>query len=168
MRTLSAVALACLCAGGVLAQDKPITEGERAFLVSQFERTLGVFDAAVKGVSEAQSKFKEVPERWSILEIAEHISATEDFLFGYATGAVLKSPANPELAARTAEQIKAADEAMLAGVVDRSKKAQAPEPAKPTGRYATVAAAAGALHEKRAKVIAYIRTTQDGLRSHGA
>lgn len=158
----------CLCAGSALAQEKPLTEAERAFLVSHLERTQSVFDAAVKGVSDAQSKFKEGPDRWSILEIAEHIAATEDFLFGYATGTVLKSPTNPELQARTAEQIKAADEGILGAVVDRSKKAQAPEPAKPAGRYATLAEATSAVHEKRAKVIEYAKTTQDGLRAHGA
>jgi len=149
------------------AQEKPIIDAERTFLVSQFERTLGVFDAGVKGVSEAQSKFKEGPERWSILEIAEHLAVIEDFLFGYATGPVLKSPAKPELGARTAEEIKAADERMLVSVVDRSKKGQAPEQAKPTGRYATLAAASTAFHEKRAKVIEYAKTTQDPLRAHG-
>jgi len=168
MRTFSVVALACLCAGGAQAQDPPLTAAERAFLAGHLERTLGVFDAAVKGVTEAQAKFKETPERWSILEVAEHIAATEDFLFGYATGAILKSPAKPALAARTPAQIQAGDEGMLVAVVDRSKKAQAPEPAKPAGRYATLAAATGAFHEKRAKVMEYVKTTHDGLRSHGA
>ena len=57
---------------------------------------------------------------------------------------------------------------MLVAVVDRSRKGQAPEQAKPTGRYATLAAASAAMHEKRAKVIEYVKTTQDPLRAHGA
>ena len=157
MRAFAVVTLVCLCAGRAPAQDKPLTHAERAFLVNHLERTLGVFDVAVKGVSEA-------PERWSILEVAEHIAATEDSLFGDATGAILKAPAKPEMDARTLEQIKVGDEFMLVAVVNRSKQAQAPEPARPTGRYAALEAAGSALHEKRAQVIEYVKTTQDGLR----
>ncbi len=155
-------------------KPKPAVKGrvlfdeERQFAIGNLERTRKLVLEATKDVSAEQAKFKAGPERWSILEIAEHLGTIEDLLFGFATGQVMKIPSNFGLAERTVEQLKAADQQVLAGSVDRSKKGQAPEPAKPTGRYATLADAQKAFEEKRAKSIAYMRETQDDLRNHGS
>lgn len=58
---------------------------------------------------------------------------------------------------------------LVAGVLDRSKKATAPEPIAPTGgKYATPAEAAREFTARRDKTIAYAKTTQDDLRFHSA
>lgn len=155
-------------------KQKPAVKGrllfdqERQFAIEHMERTRKLVLEATAQVSAEQAKFKPGPERWSILEITEHIAATEDFLFGFATGQVMKIPSNFGLSERTVEQLMSADQTLLKQMVDRGAKAQAPEAAKPAGRYATLAEARKAFEEKRAKTIAYLRETQDDLRNHGS
>jgi hypothetical protein len=139
-----------------------MTPEERKFLVGQLERSRGLLLAATRGVTTAQANFKPGPDRWSILECVEHVALTEPFLFGFVQQ-VLKAPANP---VKDEAELKAGDEKMLTGVTDRSKKAQAPEPARPTGRFANMTAALEAFTAARAKTIEYVEMTQDDLRSH--
>jgi hypothetical protein len=73
-----------------------------------------------------------------------------------------------ELESRSAEQMAAEDQKAFDGYLDRSNKAQAPEPAKPTGRFATSAEALSAFEKARAGTIEYVKTTGADMRSHGA
>src|ERR1700716_825940 len=73
---------------------------------------------------------KPAPDRWSVAEVTEHIAAAEDFLMGMVTGQVMKAPPRP-----AGDDVQALDEMVLAKVPDRSNKAQAPEPLKPTNRF---------------------------------
>jgi hypothetical protein len=57
---------------------------------------------------------------------------------------------------------------IVAGVTDRSKKASAPEPLVPSGKFATPEDAAKAFTEARDKSIAYAKTSDADLRTHVA
>lgn len=150
------------------AKGRPLTTEERAALVAHFDRTLKLYLDATANLSDAQLRFKAAPERWSILDVAEHLVAIEDMLFGYATKQVMKIPPKPELAQRTPEQLAAIDKAVLERTVDRSKPGQAPEGARPTGKFASIDAATAAFKERRAAVVAYVKSTEDDLRDHAA
>jgi hypothetical protein len=117
--------------------------------------------ASIQGVTEAQWKFKPAPNVWSVAECAEHIVLAEDFIFGFAQQA-LKTPVVPRLATANAE----ADRKLVAAIQDRSKKATAPEPITPSGKFATPADAVREFTARRDKTIAYVKTTQDDLRAH--
>ena len=95
------------------------------------------------------------------LEVAEHIAAAEDFLYGRAEED-MKSPARP-----AGEDVKAIDDFILAGVPDRSHKAQAPEPLKPTNRFGSPEGSLKHFAESRAKTEAFINDGK-GLRDHAA
>jgi hypothetical protein len=85
---------------------------------------------ATAGLSETQWNFKPAPDRWSVAEVTEHIAAAEDFLRGMVTDQVMKAPPRP-----AGEDVKALDEMVLTAIPDRTHKAQAPEPLKPTNRF---------------------------------
>ncbi len=121
----------------------------------------------MKGLSEPQLKWKQAPERWSVLEITEHLALIEPFMFGLASKRMMAIPQKPELEARSPDQMAAEDKKMFDGYLDRSTKAQAPEPAKPTGRFATGAEAYAAFDKARAATIDFVKTTDGDLRSHG-
>jgi hypothetical protein len=74
-------------------------------------------------------KFKPAPEKWSVLEVAEHILKAEGALFGATQGA-LASKANPDWEAKT----KGKTEFLEKILPDRSGKAQAPESIVPGGK----------------------------------
>ena len=144
------------------AESKTLTKEERDRAVDYLKQTQKDFLAATEGLSEAQWKFKAAPDRWSIAETAEHIAVTEQTIWELVSGKIMKSPATPEKAA----EAKGKDEIILTRIPDRSRKAQAPEQLRPTGRWATRAALVKDFEGKRAQEIAYLAETKEDLRNH--
>lgn len=143
------------------AADAPLAASEKDALISQLKRTEAKFLKAVEGLSEAQWNYKPAPDRWSIAECAEHITASEPMLRGYIADAMKSTLA--EDVRGTAKQ----DEKILTAIVDRSQKFKAPEPLIPTNRFGTPAAAIAAFQKERAETIALASSDVD-LRAHGA
>lgn len=143
------------------ASSGALTEAERTFLIGQLEKTKTNFFAAITGLSDAQWRFKPAPNVWSVAECAEHIILSEELLFNRSQ-ALLKAPAVERPATSNAEQ----DKKLSVGVEDRSQKATAPEPLKPSGRFPTSASAAIEFMRVRDKSIAYVKSTNDDLRVH--
>jgi hypothetical protein len=142
---------------------EPLPQGDRDFAMSYLHATRKQFLDAIANVSEAQWKFKASPEKWSIAECAEHITESENFLFEVASVQVMKTPAKTDVQ-RTDLRVK--DEAIIKGVTDRSQKAQAPEPLKPTNRWPTKEAAMEEFKKRRDRTIEWIKTTPEDLRAH--
>lgn len=139
-----------------------LTPEERTKAIEYLKQTQKEFLASIDGVSEAQWKFKPAPDRWSIAETAEHIAVAEQTIWELVTGKIMKSPAAPEKKA----EVKGKEEIILTKIPDRSRKAQAPEQLKPTGRFPDRAALVKDFEATRAKEIAYVTDTKEDLRSH--
>jgi uncharacterized damage-inducible protein DinB len=136
-----------------------LTQADRDKGASYLQHTEDGVASAVKGLSEAQLKFKPAPDRWSVAETLEHITLAEDFIFQNVTDKIMKAPAG------TGNRDTAkADAAVLAMVPDRSHKAQAPGPLVPTGRW-TAAEALAHFQKSRGRTIEYLQSTPD-LRQH--
>jgi DinB superfamily len=156
---LSALLLACLSA--IAAQAQELTQADKDRALNYLESTKkGLLDAT-KGLSAAQWSFKPAPDRWSVAEITEHVAAAEDMLRGLAQQ-VMKSPAVP---ARDAAEVRKTDELVLAAVPDRSHKAQAPEPLRPTNRFGSPQEAQKHFVQTRAETEDFLKNTPD-LRAH--
>ena len=113
---------------------------------------------AVKGLSEAQWRFKPTPDRWSVAEIVEHLALTEGVILD-----ILKRM--PQAAAAPAgRDLKAVDASLVSKMVDRSTKAQAPAEIVPGGHMAPREALDQYL-SLRAEVTDLLRTGTD-LRGH--
>lgn len=139
-----------------------LTDQERAEAVKYFEETRQNFLDAVKGLSEAQWRYKAGPDRWSIAEVAEHIAISEETLFNLVTRQLMQTPAAPE----KKEAAKGKEALIRASITNRSVKAQAPEMLKPANRWATQGELVKAFNASRDKTISYIKETQEDLRSH--
>lgn len=129
MKLASAIALGIAFTSNAFAQD--VTQAEKEKALRYLGETRDALTDAVKGLSEAQWKFKPAPDRWSIAEIVEHLAILEN-LFANALSVQLKeSPAgNPD------RDFKSVDAIILAKVPDRSTKVKAPEALTPAGRWA--------------------------------
>jgi len=136
-----------------------LTPADREKGVQYLEQTRDGVAAAVKGLSEAQLKFKPAPDRWSIAEVLEHIALVEDALFQNVTDKVMKAPAG----AANRDTAKT-DSFVLAALPDRSHKVKAPPEFVPTGRW-TAAEALDHFQKSREKTISFLQSTQD-LREH--
>ena len=144
-----------------LAFSQTLAPADREKGIQYLDQTRDGVVVAVKGLSEAQLKFKPAPDRWSVAETLEHIALAEDFLFQNVTGKIMKAPAGA--ADRDTAKI---DAMVLAMVPDRSQKRQAPGPLVPTGRWTPSETLDHFLHS-RARTIAFLQSTPD-LREHVA
>ena len=141
-----------------------IPADEQTLLVNHLQRTAKELRAAVKGLSPEQFKFKAAPDKWSVAECLEHISTSEEFIRQIVTERALKAPAKTEgLAER-----KKNDEKILVGMVDRSQKFQAPEPLKPSNKFATPQAAMAHFLKARKDTVAFVKTSEADFRAHTA
>jgi hypothetical protein len=147
-----------------VAAGQPLSQGDRSRLLSELHATRKTFLDSITGLSTAQWKFKPAPDRWSIAECAEHVALAEDALFKTFREKVMTSPP----VKRNAAEVRKQDEEILARVSDRSQKAQAPMALRPTGRWPDAASVAAHFRESRDRLLDYVRSTQDDLRSHVA
>lgn len=154
----ASLALAVLTAPWLKAE--PLTAEELAQATAHLKKTSAWFIGSTAGLSEAQLSFKPGPTRWSVAEVAEHIAAAEDFLFGMIQTQVMKAPARPEPA-----DLKAIDNFVLTAIADRTQKVQAPEPLIPSNRFGSTEAAVNQFKTSRDKTIAFLNETKD-LRDH--
>ena len=159
-RLLVASCVALCIAASAYGQSLAQLDRERA--LKHLQSTKQSILDATRGLSEAQWNFKPAPDRWSVAEVVEHIAAAEDMLFGLITEQVMKAPPRPE-----GEDVKAIDDLVLSRVPDRTNKAQAPEPLKPTNRYGSPDAALKHFVESRNRTINFLQKTED-LRAHAA
>jgi hypothetical protein len=121
------ISLLCL-AGTAVGQN--ITPSEREQALQYLNETRDGVVQAVKGLSEAQWKFKPAPDRWSAAEVVEHLALIEDFFLDAVRPQLIKSSAiAPDADA------KKVDDLMWSKLLDRSTKYQAPPDAVPTGRW---------------------------------
>jgi DinB family protein len=146
----------------VCAAQAP-TPSERADAVAHLEKTRQAFLKSIEGLSEAQWTFKAAPDRWSIAEVAEHITVSESFILPLVTAKIAKGPAMPA-GATTMPTTE-----LMAALEDRTKKFQAPEPLQPTTkRWPSRDAMIKDFNAARDKTIAYVKTTADDLHGRGA
>src|SRR5260370_31053501 len=86
-------------------QAEPLTQGERDRALSELYASRKKFLDSVAGLSAAQWKFKPDDSTWSVAECAEHITLSEDLIFGLVAK-VAQGPADPSKRA----DIKVSDE----------------------------------------------------------
>jgi hypothetical protein len=112
---------------------------------------------AVGGVSEEQARNKPAPDRWSILDCMEHLVVAEGRFQGWVHNGRDTAPGKD-----VDREIR-----LFHMVSDRSFKAQSPEGALPTGRYATLAEAVSEFQKVRTASMDLAADLGTGLYSIG-
>jgi uncharacterized damage-inducible protein DinB len=144
------------------AWAQSLTQADRDRAVKYLESTRQGVQDATAGLSQAQWNFKPAPDKWSVAEVTEHIAAAEDFLRGMVTEQVMKAPPRP-----AGEDVKAIDEMVLTAIPDRTHKAQAPEPLKPTNRFGSPEGSLKHFAESREQTLDFLKK-HDDLRDHAS
>ena len=130
--------------------------------MSHLHASRKLFLDSVTGLTPEQWSFKAGPDRWSIAECAEHITISEDYIWGLIQNQIMKSPATPEKRA----EVQGKDELVVQQVPDRSQKFTAPEAITPKKRWPEPDVLIAHFKESRDSHIEYIDKTQDDLRDH--
>ncbi|MEO6722615.1 MAG: DinB family protein [Ferruginibacter sp.] len=121
----------------------------------------GVLES-VKGLSMAQLQFKPAPDKWSVEECMKHIAASEMAIWEMTKGA-LSQAATPEK--RT--EIKMSDEDVKMKIQDRTSKIKTFPPLEPQNTpFKTMDEAITSFKDNRAKLVDYIKNTDEDLRNH--
>lgn len=149
----------------LLADEGPaatLSANERAQLIDMLERSRGEFETLVAQATGDAWTATPDPDRWSVGEVAEHLAASEDLLFGVVMGAMTQ-PEDPEWEAVAASGV----DGLMSTIQDRTQRFEAPEPLEPTGEASREAIltryAAG-----RIKTLDFVRTTLAPIKRHTA
>ena len=158
LKSLSVLALASLS----ILPAQTLDQHERDFAMSHLHASRKMFLDSVADLTPEQWNFKAAPDRWSIAECAEHITISEDVIFGLIQNKIMKSPATPEKRA----EVKGKDDAVVKMVPDHSQKFTAPEMIQPKKRWPEPDAMIAHFKQTRDSHIDYVEKTQDDLRDH--
>lgn len=155
------VAVAFTLAAAAPAAAQMSAQQDREKAAAYLEETRAKFLKSIEGVTEAQWTFKPSPTTWSIAEVAEHIAISESTILGMIQEKMLPMPAP-----KAGETMQ--DEKVIAALIDRTSKFQAPEMLRPTNKWATKDALVKDFNAARDKTIEFVKTTKEDLRAHAA
>ena len=143
-----------LCSG--VSGAAPLTGAERQRLVSHLEMTAGWLNDEVSALSPAQLSFRRAPGSWTILEVLDHLNVTGN-IYWVDLQAAVKAP--------TGRKTTMTDVDLLWYGIDRTNREQAIPSEIPKG-LSDIKAGLDAYRAHHARLLEYVRTTQDDLRAH--
>ena len=120
--------------------------GEKSDIVQVLEDSRTAFNEAAGGLSEAQAAASPAEGRWSVRQCVEHVTVAEERFLGWLENAGRSE--SPCLDANKESEI-------FSSVTNRTRRAEAPEPVRPSGRYASLADALAAFNAIRARTVAF-------------
>ena len=128
-------------------------------LLARLEESRAIWLDSVDGVQEEESHWRSAAGRWSVLDCAEHVANVEHRILRTLQNA----PAIPALPPDVLREHGIYD-----SVRSRNAAVPAPEPVRPTGRYATLAEAVNAFLGKRNRALEFLAEYKGDIRAIGA
>jgi uncharacterized damage-inducible protein DinB len=117
--------------GGELSQGRTnLTSAERESLLKNLAESRERLLRMAQDLSREQLHYRPEPGRWTVSECVEHITTVEVRVLGSIQKTL---EAGPDSSKRSV--MEGQDDALVAGVVGRVTRFQAPEPLVPTGRW---------------------------------
>jgi hypothetical protein len=155
MRKRVLVAAFLATAGAILAAASPITERERQRLIAHMQMTASWLEDEVSGLSPAQAAFRPSATSWTILEVLDHL-----VVVGPIYWEELQS-AKPVVG--RAGMMNDID--VLWYGIDRTFRETALKTEEPSRTRRDVQSGVTAYRTQHARLLEYVRTTTDDLRS---
>ncbi len=163
-RTKGRLLLALLVVTGFAGtlNNTTLTKQERKFVVSRLKDTKTELLNNLRGLSEAQLNFKQLPNQWSIKECFYHLTQAETGLWDMLES-TMKEPAKSV----KGQDLKVSDEYLLKVITDRALKLNAPEPFQ-TGKtgWKSINEAISVFKVSRSHHLKYTKITTEDLRNH--
>ena len=137
--------------------ERQISAEDRRELLEHLKTSRALFHEALHGVSPAQAIFKAAPDRWSILECAEHIAHAEQLLFADVLGGLNLPPGEAKS--------KVTKEALLQTWGTATVKVKSSGDYDPIGRWPDLATIEKIFDVRRERSIDFVSETKRDL--HG-
>jgi DinB family protein len=157
MRKATLASLLVLCATAAPLGSE-MTQMERQRLLAHMEMTATWLIDEVSNLSRDQIEFRHAPGSWNILEVVEHLVMVGPIYWEDLQKA-LKTPASARLPSNR-------DEDILWYGIDRTHREMALSTETPKGQLRDLKAGLESYRKQHARLVEYIRTTKDDLRSH--
>jgi hypothetical protein len=138
-----------------------MNEQERQSLLDEFAASQARLLALVNGLTPEQWRFHPAEGRWSIGDCIEHVTAVEARVLR-AIGKHLEGPSEPEKRPLT----EGKDILVRENLPDRSKRIEAPEPVRPTGKWEDPGQLLANFLAAREHTVQFASSTNSDLRNH--
>lgn len=152
---LLAVALTVAVVSSVFAG--PMTPGDRQRLVAHLEMTEAWLDSEINGLSDAQLKFKMMPQSWSVEEVVMHLAIAEPQYWDQFKES-LKKPANADF------KPQATDAQMLWYGIDRTQRTTTGEARVPRDQFPNMKASLASFKKLRTEMMKTAKDSQEDFR----
>jgi hypothetical protein len=139
------------------AKAGPITDIERQRLLAHMEMTSAWLIDEVTGLTPAQLAFKRAPEEWSIAQVIDHLLVVSPIYWSDLQAAIKSAPMKGTT--------RNTDEDLLWYGIDRTFREKAIPTEVPKGQFKDLAGALADYRKHHDRLVEYVRTTQDDLRS---
>lgn len=139
-------------------------EHERQRVTNQLAASRKRLLNLVDGLTAEQWAFRPAEDRWSICDCVEHVTLVEHRLFGLIGKRLEGPPENGSEKRPNHPQ----DDAVANAVPDRSVRRQAPEPARPTGRWSDTNELLAEFEKARERTVRFAEATDADLRNYYA
>jgi hypothetical protein len=136
----------------------PLTALDRQRLIAHMEMTASWLTDEVSGVSGPQLEFRPSPDAWSIMQVLDHLVVVAPIYWQDLQTALKKPPATG------ASRMSDAD--ILWYGIDRTAREKAIPTEVPKGQWRDPRSALDEYRKHHARLMQYIKTTDDDLRSH--
>jgi hypothetical protein len=157
MRTLLTVLILSAISAAPLSAE-PMKQEERQQLVAHFEMTEAWLVSELEGLSPAQVKFRAAPDKWSIMDVVEHLAVAEP-QYWQTLQKGIAAPVTPDAP-------KVTDAQILWYGIDRTERNKTGDARVPKGRYDNVQTSLGEFRKLRATMLDTAKTSQEDLRGH--
>ena len=149
--------MVCALWASTIAGAGPMTDVERQRLLAHMEMTSSWLIDEITGLTPAQLAFRRAPEEWSIAQVIDHLLVVSPIYWSDLQAAVKSTPLTDKTLNR--------DEDLLWYGIDRTFREKAIPAEVPKGRFKDLAAALAEYRTHHDRLVQYIRTTKDDLRS---
>jgi hypothetical protein len=133
-----------------------MTEVERQHLIAHLEMTASWIDGETAHLSKGQLTFHAAPEKWSVIDVLEHLNIAEPIYWQQFNNSV-KQP----LAAKKSD---VPDSAVLWYGIDRTERQKTEARKVPHSTSTDVRARLEAFRKLHTEMLDYVRSTNDDLR----
>jgi uncharacterized damage-inducible protein DinB len=133
----------------------PTSAADKEKLVSLLRESRQRFLSSFAGVNDEQSRRHPAEGRWSVLDTLEHLTVAEKTMLRLITET--RRPRSSSTPDR--------EEIFLRAVADRNRKSEAPEGARPKGRFANLDEARAQFETARQNAIRFVEESNEDLRA---
>jgi DinB superfamily len=159
MRIIAGIVVAALLVPAAFAG--PMTAGERERLVAHLQMTASWIQDETSHLSKAQLEYHAAPDKWSVIDVLEHLNLAEPIYWKQFQDAMKTAPAGKKSAATDAD-------ILWYGIDREQHQMTSPNkiPEKHTPGSADVRARLEAFRKLHAEMLDYARGTNEELRAH--